>query len=163
MALTPEQRRQPKKRIGGQSGTTRTRTPYQIQRQGRVFELSLRGWSAREIAAELNIDKDTVCADLVFEQELRAEELGSRRETEKARSVAVYERVIRKALERAETAGAILDAIASGADMKLTDRYLETVTKARERIDKVLGVDAPTKVDIGIAGLLEALEADLPE
>ena len=40
---------------------------------------------------------------------------------------------------------------------KVVDHTLDAMLKARERIDKILGIDAPTRIDIGLTSLLEAL------
>lgn len=174
-----------------QTGTSRVqsrpRTPHQLDRQEKCFTLSIEGKSYRTIAAEMKIDMKTVMTDVAAEQQRRADELGARRETEKARAVATYENVIRRAVMKSEVMDRIADAAMADVEhareqerrrvdngerppayeeqrdfgFKCNDRTLDAILKARERIDKVLGVDAPTKVDLGLSALLEAL--DVPE
>lgn len=145
----------PDKKPGGQSGTTRTRTPQQLERQEKAFHYSVvDGKTYREIALLLGCDKDTVTKDIRAEQERRSEEIAERREVEKARAVAFYERVIGKAMVKSD----ILDGLLLTPGSKVNDHSLEAAIKARERIDKVLGIDAPTKIDLGVQTLLDALD-----
>lgn len=145
----------------GQTPTPRARTPQQLARQERAFAMSvLGGQSVRDIAAALGIDKDTAAADIRHEEQRRADELGVRRENEKARSVAFYESVADLALKRAAVSDEILVQIRDGTECekKVSDRSYGDAIKARERIDKILGVDAPTRVDLGLQQLLDALD-----
>ena len=119
--------------------------------------LSIDGMSLRQIAVELKIDKDTANRYVNAEAERRAEELGERRETEKARAVSFYTGVIVRALKKSDLNDQITEKILNGEDMKVTDRSLDAALKARERIDKILGVDAATKIDTGLQALIEAL------
>ncbi len=145
-----------------QTATPRARTQYQLDRQSECFMLSVEGWSIRAIAQNKSLACNTVLADIKAEQAVRADQIRERAESEKARSVSFYESVAKRAIRKAEVCDRILDSIASGGDAKLTEKYLDTAIKARERIDKILGLDAPTKVEIGIATLIESL-IDVPD
>ncbi|MGD0052333.1 MAG: hypothetical protein ABSD03_11040 [Vulcanimicrobiaceae bacterium] len=119
----------------------------------------LDGKTIREIKAETGAALETIVADIRFEELRRADELAERREGEKARAIAYYENIGRRALQRAEIADDILEQIRNGAECekKVNDRSFEAAIKARERIDKLLGLDAPTKGDAAIEKLVEAL------
>jgi len=138
----------------GQSGTTRERTPAQLERQEKAYDLHISGKTYRQIAEILSCDKDTVTTDIRAEQQRRADEIAERREVEKARAVSLYERVIDRALKKSD----IYDELVMQPGAKVTDRTLEAVIHARERIDKVLGVDAPTKIDLGLDKLFTAFD-----
>ncbi|MDB5069607.1 MAG: hypothetical protein JWM87_718 [Candidatus Eremiobacteraeota bacterium] len=142
-------------------GQPRARTAQQLERQEKAFLASvIDGKSVREIAAELGVDKDTVVSDIRHEEQRRADENAERREADKARSIAFYETVARRALRRAEISDEILEQIRDGAECekKVSDRSFDAALKARERIDKLIGLDAPTKVDLGLQQLMDALE-----
>ncbi len=144
---------------------TRPRTPRQLKRQEDVFLANvIEGKTVRALAAQFKISQETVISDIRHEEQRRADENASRRETDKARSIAFYERVGSRALKRAEVSDEILVQIRDGAECekKVNDRSFEAAIKARERIDKLLGLDAPTKVDLAVQGLVEALTA-IPE
>lgn len=127
----------------------RKRTMTQIHRQAQVFEMSVFGDKTyREIAQELGISAVTVVSDMKAEAELRAAGLAQMRGSEQARHLALVERHFIESMALKSIPG-------TGA--------LGAAAKSLEMRAKVLGLDAPTKIDIGIAGLLEALEADLPE
>jgi len=137
------------------------RTPAQVARQERVFDLSvLHGKTVRAIAAEVGIALATVCADLRHEENRRAEENEGRREVELARSAAVYERVIAEAFKKS----AMYDRLVSESNgqVSFSDQSLQAATKARERLDKLYGLDNPVKIDIGIRALIDAM-TDLPD
>lgn len=155
---SPRVRKNPPKRTPGDgigNGKGKVRTPLQLDRQERVFELSvMQGKTMRAIAAELDIACETVTLDLRCEQERRSDEIASRRDQEKARAVEFYQKIIAKALVKSELYDTLL---AERAGAKISDHSLDAALKARERIDKVLGVDAPTKVELGIQSLLDAI------
>lgn len=150
----PESEAKSSGRKSGQSGHSRARTPAQLERQTKAYEMSIDGMSHRAIADKLNVDRKTVAADIHAEATRRADEIAKRREVEKARSVSTYERVIQRAVKKSD----MYDEIALTPGSKVTDRTLEAIIHARERIDKVLGIDAPTKVEIGVESLLKALD-----
>jgi len=138
----------------------RPRTPAQLERQERAFMLSVtQGKSVREIGAELGIDKDTVASDLRREQDRRAEELGERRENERIRAVAFYESIIGRAIAQSDR----LDALLAAGKGGFSDRSLDVAIAARTRIDKILGIEAPTRIDPGFDVLLAALEEGRPD
>jgi transposase len=128
-----------------QKGSARARSSAQLERQERAFALHLDGLTHREIAAAMGIDKKTVARDLAAEAERRADELHDRREAEAAIHLARLDRLYRRAeaLERVPGSGA-----------------LATCARVLELRAKVLGLDAATKVDVGMQGLLDALDAD---
>lgn len=141
----------------GRKGTSRARSPRQLERQNKSYNLHLVGKSYDAIAVELAVDRKTVMRDVAAEGKLRAAELGDRRATEIARSVDLYTEVIRRAGERATIADEILEAIKGGSEARVNDQSLQVMINARERIDKVLGVEAAVKIDVGMQPLLEAL------
>ena len=118
--------------MGDQKGAahahTRARTPKQLERQEQVFRLSvLEGLTHREIAAKLKIDKKTVARDI---------------EAEKAMHLARLDDLYKRSLNLAGLAGV---------------GGLAAAGKALEMRARILGLDAPTKVDAGLADLLNAL------
>jgi hypothetical protein len=128
-----------------QKGSARARSAKQLERQERAFALSLDGLTHREIAAALSIDKKTAARDIAAEAQRRADELGDRRETEQAIHLARLDRLYRRAeaLERVPGIGA-----------------LATCAKILEQRARLLGLDAPTKLDSAMDGLLRALDVD---
>ncbi len=137
----------PRKKSGDGNGIE-NRTPAQLERQERVFALSvMHGQTVRQIAKLLKIDLGTVLRDIRAEEARRSEELGERREGEKARAVAFYEGVADKALR-----------IAANPKMPGDSGRLTDALKARERIDKIIGLDAPVQMEVGIAAFLDALK-----
>lgn len=146
----------------GNNGKTR-RTPQQLERQERVYLLNVvKGMTIRAIAAELGICANTVVADIKCEADRRAAELAERRETERAASVAFYDDIAARALKKSDQYDTLVDQALANPELaaRVTDRALDAALQARTRRDKILGLDAPTKVDIGIQSLLDALEGD---
>lgn len=122
----------------------RVRTPQQLERQEKVFELSvLSGNTHRQIAVILHIDKMTVASDIRAESERRAGEIAERRETEQAQHVARLDDFYQQSMALRAAAG-------TGA--------LGAAGKALEMRAKILGLDAPTRVEIGVQSLLDALD-----
>lgn len=138
----------PRRRKGSGNGKDRSRkpTPLQLERQEKVYDLSIDGYTVRQIAKVMVISQETVITDLREESKRRSAELGERRDDEKARSVAYYEKIARKAV-----------AIATKPKMPGDSGRLADAIKARERIDKVLGIDSPTRIDATVQGLRDAL------
>ncbi len=129
------------------AGNARPRTPQQLQRQERVFERSvIDGKTVRFIAKEMGIAQDTVIEDIRQESQRRADELAANRETEQARHLSKIEDLYRRSLQLATTPG-------TGA--------MGAASKALEMRAKILGLDAPTRVEVGVAALLDAI--DVPE
>lgn len=124
----------------------RERTAAQLQRQERVFALSvLDGRTHREIAKELGLDRGTVARDLRAEAERRSEEIAERREVEHATQLALVDNLFYRSMEMAHTAGA---------------GGLAAAAKALEMRSRLLGLDQAVKLDTGLEGLLKALDAD---
>lgn len=156
----PKRSREPARNVApetGRKGTSRARNPRQLERQNKAYNLHLVDNSYDTIAAELGVDRKTVMRDIKAEAKLRAAELGERRATEIARSVDLYAEVIARAGKRAKLADEILEKIKNGSEARVTDQSLQVMINARERIDKVLGVEAAVKIDVGMQPLLEAL------
>lgn len=146
-SATPKRARARRHELAVTNGES-SRTSRQLERQERVFALSvLSGKTVREIAAELDISAHTVLADLRCEQDRRSEELGERREVEKARAIAFYQHVIAEGLR--------------AADGSLDAKGLFVAIRARTRIDAILGLDAPEKISVD--GTLQTLVAALSE
>lgn len=124
--------------------TQRARTAAQLERQFKAFQMSVLGKGSRAIAVELGVkDHRTILRDIHAEARRRAVELGERRETEKARSMSAYEAIMEKGIDL--------------ASRPFGERGLDSAIKARERMDKLLGLDEAVKVDMGIQPLLDAL------
>jgi transposase-like protein len=121
------------------------RTGKQLERQERCFRLSIeQNKSMREIALELGITNNTVASDIRAELERRHKENADQRKYEVTRAVAFYERMIALALTfEPDEEDAEKDRI-----KRIPDRSINTAIKARERIDKILGLEAPTKMEI---------------
>jgi transposase len=113
--------------------------------QEQAFYLSIEGKTCREIAKVLNIDKTTASKYIRAEEQIRADELAGRREAEKARRIARLQKLSKIAEDKADIPG-------SGA--------LGACGKFEEMINRILGVDAPTKVEVGIQALVDALNEE---
>jgi hypothetical protein len=143
----------------GRNSAEKNPTPLQRERQAKAFELSVEGRTTRSIGAELGISEHTAAAYIRIEERRRAEELKSRRDTVTARSIQAYERIKEKALKRAGVCDDIIEQIKTGSsDARINDHSLDAALKAQERIDKIQGVDAPTKLDLGMQLLQDALD-----
>lgn len=145
--------------IGNGKGKGR-RSPQQLERQAKVFEYHVvEANTVRATAKQFSITTDTVISDVRYEAARRSDELAAKREHEKAVAVEFYSGIIRRALKRAKVSDDILDKILSDPffDAKISDRSLQDALNARERIDKIIGLDAPTKVDLGLQQLIDAL------
>ena len=141
----------------------RERTAQQLERQENVFRMSVvQMKTTREIAKELSISQQTVTSDIRHEAARRADEIKERRAEELARSVSVYQNVQRLALNKGQRYDKVVEKMLDGGGEKggrasVTDRTLDSIISAQERIDKLLGLDAPTKVEVGLSALLDAL------
>jgi|ERR1700677_1240752 len=134
----------------------RARTSAQLARQEACFKLSVvRGKTVREIASELAITQNTVVADIRCERDRRYHEDTERRDRDTTTAVGFYQEIIAMALVRADIALTILQQIADSTgsvkedkepSKRISDRYLDTAIKARDRIDKLLGLEAPETV-----------------
>jgi hypothetical protein len=150
----PVARKKPgrKKGSGGRNHAERNPTPRQRELQEKAFYFSLEGRSARWIANELGIGARQAGEYIRIEERRRADELGERRETQTARSVQTYEMIKQRALSKSDRFDSIIAQIDQGkSDAKVNDHTLDAAIKA-------LGIDAPSKVDVGLAALLESLK-----
>jgi IS30 family transposase len=137
----PKQKKAPASR-----GRGRPRSDAQLERQFQAYNLNVnRGYTIRQIAQALNVGQATVHQDIKLEGERRANELGERRATEIARAVNFYENVIQRAMRRADWAD---KHYASESKPKFNCRALDVAVKARERIDKIIGLDAAQRVQL---------------
>lgn len=140
----------------GQTGTTARKTGKRGDEQTKslqeqAFLLNVVGGkSCREIAAILGIGKNTASQYIRAESERRAAEIAADRKKLQADSVAFYDEIAAKGVALAEKA--------DGAFMQPLIKGLDSALKARERRDKILGLDAPTKIDLGLKDLLQAFE-----
>lgn len=129
----------------------RTRTSGQLhaveraQLQEKAFYLSVEGKTCRQIGEILGINKTTASEYIRAEEALRAEELGAQREAEKARRIARLQHLSKLAEESRSIPG-------SGA--------FGACGKFEEMINRILGVDAPTKIDLGLETLFSAFDND---
>lgn len=122
----------------------RKRTERQLARQAQVFELYVSGKTLIKIARELGIGSlHTVIADIRAESELRAAENAKTRESDTALQLARLDNLYNEATGRFDLQGT---------------SALPTAAKVLEMRAKLLGLDAPTKVEVGIQTLLNALE-----
>ena len=120
--------------------------------QEQAFYLNVvEGKTCREIGDILKITKDSASRYIRAEAERRSSEIAADRERLKAESVAFYDEMAALGVELAKKS--------EGAFMQPLIKGLDSALKARERRDKILGLDAPTKVDIGLEGLVNALTA----
>ncbi len=141
------------KPIARGNGKTR-RTPQQLERQERVWKLSVLEFKTiRAIAAEVKIAQETVISDLRYEFARVEAETERRRANEQAISIATYQGIAVDAIRKGE----MYDGIA-GAGGKVVDHTLDARLKARERLDKILGIESPTRVDLTMQTLIDALE-----
>jgi hypothetical protein len=160
------------------------RTPQQLARQARVYDMNvLECMTIREIAAELEISTHTVESDLRAEEALRVEHLANEKESAQKRAVDTYQNIIRRARNRgfvnAELVTTLDGALEEGGVPDPEDRaawaeyqekkrrrkeaaqvveeMLVVEIKARERIDKLLGLEAATKLDPVVGDLVSVL------
>ena len=142
--------RAPKRKLTRGPRTQAVRESLQEQ----VYNLRvLECWSVEEVCTKLGMSSKTVLAYEKAELTRRAEENAERRECDQEVSIARYERIFRKGMELAERS--------TSAFMQPLIRGLDSAAKAQERIDKIKGLDAPTKVELGVQQLIEALS--IPE
>ncbi len=124
------------------------RSARQLSRQERAFELSvIEGLTTAQIARELGISEPTVRGDLRAEETLRIAENEETRSAEQVRQLMLVQDVIKEARASRNRPG-------TGA--------FSAMTKGIEMRAKLLGLDAPTKIELGVAQLLEAISI-LPE
>ena len=102
----------------------------------------------RQIANALKVSTATITSDLKREAARRFAIQHARAANEADYATEYYAMIGRKAMRIAETPKFPGDV-----------NVMSTAVKARERIDKIRGIDAPVKVDAGIDGLVAALSA----
>jgi hypothetical protein len=147
---------------------------YANHRQDELREIAYQkhcvGYSYRAIAAELGINRETVMLYVRFVTAQRAEQVAKDRERQVQESCEFYDVVAIKALEMHDAVRTTLDAIADHAEtfegeVRINEHYLSDALKARERKDKLMGLDAPLKIDGTLRALQEAffIAEDAPE
>jgi hypothetical protein len=127
--------------------------PYIAERQAEAFKMSIWGKTNQEIADHFGVSYATIARDLAAEGAARSKELEDRRQSEVARHIALCQGVINAAKQKGE----FYDELLSNGGKVSGDRTLDTIISAEERIARLLGLDAPTKIEIGVAALVEAL------
>jgi hypothetical protein len=130
-------------------------TPRQRELREKAFYLHIEGHSYRAIGQILEIHPDTAGKYVRAEYELRVVEFDKNRDEATFRAWAFYESVKRRAIKRAEAYDA---AMGAGTAKGLSDNSFMAALKAQERIDKILGVDSPSKLDDSLRRLAEALQ-----
>src|ERR1039458_3618551 len=134
----------------------RDKTPFQLQRAEKIYEMHVFGRSTRRITAELSspgpdgaappfahLDRGTVMRDIAEERQRRVEKHGERAEEHRADSIAAYGLIKQQAL--ADEGGS----------------HLFAAIKAQERIDRILGIDQPVKLDLRLNDLWAKVDAGL--
>lgn len=112
------------------------------QRRAEVEKLLCKGWSERRIAAHLGVGKTTVhtdaeaVLDMLRQTQVKGAELVRARELEK---LATAETVVLEVLEAGE--------VEPDTALKAIDRLV----KVQERRAKLLGLDAPERIDATVA------------
>ena len=120
-----------------------------LNRQEQVFEMSVMyGMTVRQIARMLRASLTTIIADLKRETLIRVEAQKAREDHESQIAIEFYTDIARQAQNAAR------DPVFPG-DVS----QFGTAVKARERIDRIKGIDAPVRIDAGIDGLVAALSA----
>lgn len=139
------------KPAGANRSTRRPRvrpaTPLQLVRQEKALYLKFaENMSTRAIAKKLGVDQKTIIQDIHSEAARLHDELKGEGGLSAARgeAIAFYSHVMSEALKRAKKA--------------FGSRCYDSALKARERIDKLLGLDEAVKLDIGIQPLLDAID-----
>lgn len=126
---------------------TSSRTPAEMKRllrQEEVFRKRIiERRTVRAVAEEMGLCLQTVIDDCKAELQRRADELADRRETEKVEQLSMVEDLYLQSLAMREVPG-------SGA--------LGAAGKALEMRARILGLDAPTKVDVGLQKLFAAFD-----
>lgn len=125
-------------------------------RRSRAWELRLKGKTVRQIATELQVSVGTAHGDIAAVLERTKEENDDRAETHRTISLARLEKalgVVEQALD-----AQVFDELGN-ADNELRLKALDRMLKIEERRSKLLGLDAPTKVEAKVEGVsLEDLE-----
>lgn len=114
------------------------------KRRAQVWDLRIKGKSTRQIAVALKVSVGTAHSDLAAVLERSKDENDDRAETHRAISLARLERAL-DTVEKALIADAC-DA-QGNKDHELQLKALDRLVRIEERRSKLLGLDAPTKVD----------------
>lgn len=153
---TPTTRAKKSKPLVKNNGKKDNPTDRVLKLQEEVFTLSIEGWTVRQISEKTGLSLKTVISYRKAESQRRAQENAERREHDRDEALAFYDSVIKRAIAKSE----MYDALLSGeVPAKVTDHTLDAMIKARERKDKILGLDTPVKVDVGLDAFLDALFA----
>ncbi len=127
------------------------KTPHEItlERERKVWRLRLKSWSQENIAAELGITQSAVSQILKRLFERYYEENMVEIEQVKVEQVAQLEYIASEAM-RAWVRSK------KNSQRKNDVRYLSAAMKAKEDIRKILGIDAPSKIEH--SGVLQEFE-----
>jgi transposase len=133
----------------------------QSELRERSWYMHCDGFSVRQIAAQLQINKETVLLYIRAERTKRVDDINADREARKAEAIAFYQGIKRRALRMHDTIQHTLETISEATNyegqVRIQEHYLSDATKAQERIDKIEGLDAPLKVGGTLRALSEAL------
>ncbi len=136
-------------------------TYRQSELRERSWYMHCDGFSVRQIAAQLQINKETVSLYIRAERTKRADDINADREARKTEAIGFYQGIKRRALRMHDTIRHTLETISEATDyegqVRIQEHYLMDATKAQERIDKIEGLDAPLKMDGTLRALSEAL------
>lgn len=126
-------------------------------RRAKAWELRLKGKTVRQIALELEVSVGTAHGDIAAVLERTKEENDEKAETHRTISLARLERAL-DVVERALVADAY-DA-QGNKDHELQLKALDRLVRIEERRSKLLGLDAPSKVETEVTAVtLDDLEA----
>ena len=139
--LTRAANGQPTGRRGRKARSPEPSSPAQDERQTRVFNLHVEGFSVREIAKSLGIARGTAQMDLRMEGRRRTAERAQEREAAVAESVGRYEQLIFRATQRlAEINSARETSKGAHSAAREAHECDRLVLEAQARIDLVLGL-----------------------
>lgn len=154
----PSRGRKRSKRLVHDNGKKGRRTPVQLERQEKLYQRHVgETLSVRRLAKEFGVCKETVEADIRHESARRADEIAKRRETELARAVSHFEFV---SAEAYRSHLRLMKVLEERPTARISDRYLEVMVECRAKIDLLLGLTTPTKVEVGLDILLQALKPE---
>lgn len=104
------------------------------EKSARAVDLSAKGWTNTDIAAEIGVTRKTVAAWIANELSRRAEH----RENDKERAIAVYEAIIAEGWRRLENM--------DNRSLNVSG-VLNSIRGAQDSINKITGAEAPIKTD----------------
>jgi len=119
------------------SGAKAAKRQEMAHRRKRANELFLSGWTQAEVAEQLGVSPSTLSSDLrALREEWRKENLATTAQhiDRELTSLAMDERDAR-------------DGLAASVEQKDKARWHEVILKIRDRRAKLLGLDAPAKVE----------------